>query len=106
MREHTHTLFSFSLFRFLSCKYIYLSCVIFYLYCFYITFFLFLKLYWQLAADAEKKVEKLNPDEALCKYGQGGTTARTEACKRVKAAGGQLPGKSAPVKSLGGAYAM
>mmetsp|Transcript_8247 Transcript_8247/g.12135 ORF Transcript_8247/g.12135 Transcript_8247/m.12135 type:complete len:133 (-) Transcript_8247:297-695(-) len=60
----------------------------------------------QLAADAEKKVEKLNPDEALCKYGQGGTTARTEACKRVKAAGGQLPGKSAPVKSLGGAYAM
>jgi len=51
-----------------------------------------------------KCVPKLSADEALCKYGQSGD-ARGEACKRVKAAGGSLPG-AAKEKSLGGAYAM
>uniref|UniRef100_A0A7S2E299 Uncharacterized protein n=1 Tax=Helicotheca tamesis TaxID=374047 RepID=A0A7S2E299_9STRA len=68
----------------------------------------------QLAADTEncdpkrdsKCIEKLTDDEALCKYGQGGGKARTEACKRVRAAGGKLPGSDPKVKSLGGAYAM
>ena len=41
----------------------------------------------------------------MCKYGQSGE-ARGEACRRVKESGGALPKASAPVKSLGGAYAM
>lgn len=51
-----------------------------------------------------KCIPKLSADEALCKYGQSGN-ARGEACKRVKAAGGELPGAKKE-KSLGGAYAM
>jgi len=51
-----------------------------------------------------KCIPKLTEDEALCKYGQSGN-ARGEACKRVKQAGGELPGQQ-KVKSLGGAYAM
>ncbi|OEU21003.1 hypothetical protein FRACYDRAFT_267832 [Fragilariopsis cylindrus CCMP1102] len=47
----------------------------------------------------------LNADQALCKYGQGGSTARSEACRRVKAAGGKIDIPK-PVQSLGGAYAM
>mmetsp|Transcript_11335 Transcript_11335/g.27180 ORF Transcript_11335/g.27180 Transcript_11335/m.27180 type:complete len:144 (+) Transcript_11335:121-552(+) len=51
-----------------------------------------------------KCIPKLNADEALCKYGQSGTK-KSEACKRVKAAGGDV--SQAPQgKSLGGAYAM
>ena len=52
-----------------------------------------------------KCAPQLTADEALCKYGQSGT-ARGEACKRVKEAGGQLPKANAQGKSLGGAYAM
>merc|ERR1711997_859016 len=51
-----------------------------------------------------KCIPKLSGDEALCKYGQSGN-ARGEACKRVKASGGDLPGVKKE-KSLGGAYAM
>mmetsp|Transcript_24806 Transcript_24806/g.68374 ORF Transcript_24806/g.68374 Transcript_24806/m.68374 type:complete len:149 (+) Transcript_24806:114-560(+) len=51
-----------------------------------------------------KCIPKLNADEALCKYGQSGS-ARGDACKRVKAAGGDISQKSQG-KSLGGAYAM
>lgn len=47
---------------------------------------------------------KLSNDEALCKYGNSGN-ARAEACKRVKATGGELPSANQG-KSLGGAYAM
>lgn len=51
-----------------------------------------------------KCIPKLNADEALCKYGQSGTK-KSEACRRVKAAGGDI--SQAPQgKSLGGAYAM
>jgi hypothetical protein len=46
----------------------------------------------------------MTKDEAMCKYGQSGNL-RGEACKRVKAKGGPLPGAS-KAKSLGGAYAM
>jgi hypothetical protein len=67
----------------------------------------------QLEADTKncdskkdnKCIPKLTPDEAMCKYGQSGET-RGEACRRVKEAGGALPKVGAPVKSLGGAYAM
>ena len=52
-----------------------------------------------------KCIPKLSADEAMCKYGQSGE-ARGEACRRVKESGGALPNASAPVKSLGGAYAM
>jgi len=52
-----------------------------------------------------KCIPKLTPDEALCKYGQSGEK-RGEACKRVKAAGGQVPDIKSQGKSLGGAYAM
>ena len=52
-----------------------------------------------------KCIPKLSSDEAMCKYGQSGD-ARGEACRRVKEAGGNLPTSGAPVKSLGGAYAM
>lgn len=52
-----------------------------------------------------KCIPKLTPDEALCKYGQSGEK-RGEACKRVKAAGGQVPDTKSQGKSLGGAYAM
>ena len=38
-----------------------------------------------------KCIPKLTPDEALCKYGVPGADARTDACKRVRDAGGQLP---------------
>ena len=51
-----------------------------------------------------KCIPKLSSDEALCKYGQSGN-ARGEACRRVKAAGGELP-KASKEKSLGGAYAI
>ncbi|VEU38517.1 unnamed protein product [Pseudo-nitzschia multistriata] len=51
-----------------------------------------------------KCIPKLNADEALCKYGQSGS-ARGEACKRVKAAGGDISQKPQG-KALGGAYAM
>jgi len=51
-----------------------------------------------------KCIPKLTKDESLCKYGASGN-ARGEACKRVKAAGGTLPGQTKE-KSLGGAYAM
>lgn len=51
-----------------------------------------------------KCIPKLTSDEALCKYGQSGD-ARGEACKRVKAAGGALPGAKKE-RSLGGAYAI
>ena len=47
---------------------------------------------------------KLSGDEALCQYGQVGK-ARSEACKRVKEAGGQVI-QSSGGKSLGGAYAI
>lgn len=52
-----------------------------------------------------KCIPKLSTDEALCKYGQSGSSARSEACKRVKSGGGSLPEKTKE-KSLGGAYAM
>jgi hypothetical protein len=66
----------------------------------------------QLAADKAncdpkrdpKCAPQLTADEAMCKYGQSGE-ARGEACKRLKQAGGSLPGAS-KTKSLGGAYAM
>jgi len=66
----------------------------------------------QLAADKAncnpkqdpKCAPKLSADEAMCQYGQSGE-ARGEACKRVRAAGGSLPGAT-KTKSLGGAYAM
>jgi hypothetical protein len=51
-----------------------------------------------------KCIPKLNADEALCKYGQSGN-ARSEACKKVKKQGGELP-SATKAKSLGGAYAM
>jgi len=67
----------------------------------------------QLEADTKncdpkrdpKCIPELTKDEALCKYGQSGD-ARGEACKRVKAAGGQLSKPGSGGKSLGGAYAM
>eukprot|EP00542_Grammatophora_oceanica_P014157 CAMPEP_0194036824 /NCGR_PEP_ID=MMETSP0009_2-20130614/9189_1 /TAXON_ID=210454 /ORGANISM="Grammatophora oceanica, Strain CCMP 410" /LENGTH=147 /DNA_ID=CAMNT_0038678743 /DNA_START=130 /DNA_END=573 /DNA_ORIENTATION=+ len=52
-----------------------------------------------------KCIPKLTADEALCKYGQSGN-ARSEACKKVRAAGGDLPSAKPQGKSLGGAYAM
>jgi hypothetical protein len=52
-----------------------------------------------------KCAPKLTNDEALCKYGQSGD-ARVEACKRVRAAGGQVPSAGSQGKSLGGAYAI
>ena len=66
----------------------------------------------ELAADQKncdpkrdpKCAPQLTADEAMCKYGQSGE-ARGEACKRVKKAGGSLPGAT-KTKSLGGAYAM
>lgn len=51
-----------------------------------------------------KCIPKLSSDEALCKYGQSGN-AKAEACKRVKAAGGDTSQKAGG-KSLGGSYAM
>lgn len=51
-----------------------------------------------------KCAPQLTADEAMCKYGQSGD-ARGEACKRLKKAGGSLPGAT-KTKSLGGAYAM
>ena len=51
-----------------------------------------------------KCIPKLSPDEALCKYGQSGRV-KSEACKRVKAAGGDIT-QAPQGKSLGGAYAM
>ena len=77
------------------------------------SFFILFRLL-QLDADTKncnpkldsKCIPKLSPDEAMCKYGQSGD-ARGDACRRVKEAGGKLPTSSgAPVKSLGGAYAM
>ena len=67
----------------------------------------------QLEADTKncdpkrdpKCIPKLSSDEALCKYGQSGT-ARGEACKRVKDAGGTLDKPGSQGRSLGGAYAM
>jgi len=52
-----------------------------------------------------KCIPKLSSDEALCKYGQSGN-AKSEACKRVRSAGGEMPDNSKQGKSLGGAYAM
>ena len=46
---------------------------------------------------------KLSADEALCQYGQG--AKKSEACKRVRAVGGDATQKGGG-KSLGGAYAM
>jgi len=46
---------------------------------------------------------KLSADEALCQYGQG--AKKSEACRRVKAGGGDATQKGGG-KSLGGAYAM
>lgn len=40
-------------------------------------------------------IPKLTEDEALCKYGGGGTK-KIEACIRVRDAGGQLPGGGKP----------
>lgn len=51
-----------------------------------------------------KCVPQLTSDQAMCTYGMSGE-ARGEACKRVKAAGGDMPTKSKE-KSMGGAYAM
>eukprot|EP00579_Thalassiosira_antarctica_P002032 CAMPEP_0201871174 /NCGR_PEP_ID=MMETSP0902-20130614/4153_1 /ASSEMBLY_ACC=CAM_ASM_000551 /TAXON_ID=420261 /ORGANISM="Thalassiosira antarctica, Strain CCMP982" /LENGTH=111 /DNA_ID=CAMNT_0048397085 /DNA_START=206 /DNA_END=541 /DNA_ORIENTATION=- len=53
-----------------------------------------------------KCIPKLSVDEGLCQYGQAGGNARTEACRRVRDAGGKLPGVKKAEKSLGGAYAM
>jgi hypothetical protein len=52
-----------------------------------------------------KCAPEMTQDEALCKYGQSGN-ARGEACRRFKAAGGQLPTSATKEKSLGGAYAI
>jgi hypothetical protein len=49
-----------------------------------------------------KCVPKLTPDEALCKYGVSGADARTEACRRVRDAGGQLPSKKTGERSTQG----
>ncbi|KAL7535229.1 hypothetical protein ACHAXR_006371 [Thalassiosira sp. AJA248-18] len=38
-----------------------------------------------------KCIPKLTADEALCKYGVSGADSRTEACRRVRDSGGQLP---------------
>mmetsp|Transcript_21001 Transcript_21001/g.52090 ORF Transcript_21001/g.52090 Transcript_21001/m.52090 type:complete len:143 (-) Transcript_21001:590-1018(-) len=51
-----------------------------------------------------KCIPKLTPDEALCKYGQSGTK-KSEACRRVKAAGGDTT-QAQQGRSLGGAYAI
>jgi hypothetical protein len=39
-----------------------------------------------------KCTPKLTADEALCKYGVPGSDSRGAACRRVRDAGGQLPG--------------
>ena len=39
-----------------------------------------------------KCAPKLTADEALCKYGVSGADARSQACRRVRDAGGILPG--------------
>ena len=49
-----------------------------------------------------KCIPKLTPDEALCKYGVPGADARTDACKRVRDAGGQLPTSKAGERSTQG----
>ena len=52
-----------------------------------------------------KCLPKLTPDEAMCQYGQTGDK-KTEACKRVKAVGGNTSSGKKQGKSIGGAYAM
>jgi len=67
----------------------------------------------ELASDAKncdpkkdpKCVPKLSEEEALCKYGQGGK-AKSEACRKVRSEGKELPSVAPQGKSLGGAYAM
>jgi len=52
-----------------------------------------------------KCIPKLTADEGMCKYGQSGTV-RSEACKRLKEQGKEVPKPGSQGKSLGGAYAM
>ena len=51
-----------------------------------------------------KCIPKLSEEEALCKYGQG--KAKSEACKKIRDQGKEVPQAAAGGKSLGGAYAM
>jgi len=49
-----------------------------------------------------KCIPKLTADEALCKYGVSGADERTKACRRVRDAGGQLPGSKKGERSTQG----
>ena len=49
-----------------------------------------------------KCIPKLTADEALCKYGVSGADERTKACRRVRDAGGQLPGSKKGERSTKG----
>ena len=49
-----------------------------------------------------KCIPKLTADEALCKYGVSGDDERTKACRRVRDAGGQLPGSKKGERSTSG----
>jgi len=49
-----------------------------------------------------KCIPKLTADEALCKYGVSGADERTKACRRVRDAGGQLPGSKKGERSTSG----
>ena len=50
----------------------------------------------------KKCIPKLTNDEALCKYGVPGADERTKACRRVRDAGGQLPGSKKGERSTQG----
>lgn len=50
-----------------------------------------------------KCLPPMTSDQASCKYGQG--KAKSEACKRIRESGKEVP-KESGGKSLGGAYAM
>ena len=50
-----------------------------------------------------KCIKEMSSDEGTCKYAQG--KAKTEACRRLREAGKEVP-KASQGKSLGGAYAM
>ena len=74
--------------------------------------FFYLLVYIKLESDTKncnpkdpKCVPKLSKDEALCRYGQAGIEKK-EACKRVKAVGGNILPAAKEGRSLGGAYAI
>eukprot|EP00636_Phaeomonas_parva_P001670 CAMPEP_0118851072 /NCGR_PEP_ID=MMETSP1163-20130328/650_1 /TAXON_ID=124430 /ORGANISM="Phaeomonas parva, Strain CCMP2877" /LENGTH=116 /DNA_ID=CAMNT_0006783339 /DNA_START=14 /DNA_END=364 /DNA_ORIENTATION=- len=57
-----------------------------------------------MKSESTKKTD-MSPDEAQCKYGQAGSKAWAEACKRWKSSGGEGY-KAQGGKSPGGSYAM